>query len=136
MFPTRVTSTRTRSTASIVTQRLSATTKARPILPGNELPIGSTNTWPANFDNLRHAHYCRRGIVDVMWTFARHGGDHHGFARVRPEVRPRTSRTAWNRGGSPRPDHQHAKRLTQRPTRVGRQLQYNKRITAWRSAGS
>ena len=28
---------------------------------------------------------------------------------------------AWNLGGSPTPDHQHANRLTQRPRRVGRQ---------------
>ena len=31
-------------------------------------------------------------------------------------------RTAWNLGGSPRPDHQHVNRLTHRPRLVGRQL--------------
>ena len=53
-------------------------------------------------------------------TFALYGGDHHG-------VRASAAGCAainfeHSLGGSPRADHQHIKRFTQRPRRVGRQL--------------
>jgi hypothetical protein len=53
--------------------------------------------------------------------FAINRGDYDWIGASGPDVRPRTSRAAWNLGGSPRPDHQQFRRLIQWPRRVGRQ---------------
>ncbi len=55
-------------------------------------------------------------------ALAVHRGDDNGLARTRPDLRPRTSRTAMMRGGSPSPEYQPCTRFTKCPRRVGLQL--------------